>query len=115
MDDATTELDICIKRSAKHGLVATSKPWRLCFSRPIPHRRLGNYQDRASWLAYAAVLAGLATRVTFADVTTRIIGDLAVVSGTFARGLQSYPSRSRRGIPFDPPLTRRARGPRSER
>jgi ketosteroid isomerase-like protein len=41
----------------------------------------GNHQDRATWLTYAAGRAGSRTRIEFVDVATRIIGDVAVITG----------------------------------
>jgi len=42
---------------------------------------LGDFQDKAEWLAYAGGRAGRGTRISFSDVRTRIIGDVAVVTG----------------------------------
>jgi ketosteroid isomerase-like protein len=41
----------------------------------------GAVQDCAAWLAYAAGRAGLSTRIRFAEVRTRVLGDVAIVTG----------------------------------
>jgi ketosteroid isomerase-like protein len=41
----------------------------------------GRFQDRDAWLKYAASRTGAATEITFADVVTRIRGDVAVITG----------------------------------
>lgn len=41
----------------------------------------GAFHDRASWLAYAAGRAGRPTRIAFREVATRLIGEVAVVTG----------------------------------
>jgi|SRR5215475_314414 len=41
----------------------------------------GKYQGRSTWLAYAASRVGWPTRIAFADLTTRIVGDVAVITG----------------------------------
>jgi ketosteroid isomerase-like protein len=41
----------------------------------------GRFQDRDAWLEYAHGRGGAATQITFADVTTRLIGDVAVITG----------------------------------
>ena len=41
----------------------------------------GAFHDRAAWLAYAAKRAGRATAIEFSDVATRMIGDVAIVTG----------------------------------
>ena len=41
----------------------------------------GRFQDRDAWFKYAASRTGAATEITFADVVTRIRGDVAVITG----------------------------------
>ncbi|QIG46489.1 nuclear transport factor 2 family protein [Nordella sp. HKS 07] len=41
----------------------------------------GKLYDRAGWLAYAAARAGRGTQISFREVETRYIGDIAVVTG----------------------------------
>src|SRR4051794_30371222 len=41
----------------------------------------GKLQDRAAWLAYAATRSGRQTRIRFSNVQTRVIGDVAIVTG----------------------------------
>jgi ketosteroid isomerase-like protein len=41
----------------------------------------GRFQDRAAWLAYASGRAGRATRIAFREVTQRIVGDVAIITG----------------------------------
>jgi len=41
----------------------------------------GRFQDRAAWLDYAQGRAGRTTRIDFRDVRTRILGDVAVITG----------------------------------
>jgi ketosteroid isomerase-like protein len=41
----------------------------------------GRLQDREAWLKYAAGRTGVATQITFADLATRIHGDVAVITG----------------------------------
>ena len=41
----------------------------------------GSFHDRASWLDYVGRRAGRATQISFRDVLTRIVGDVAVVTG----------------------------------
>jgi hypothetical protein len=41
----------------------------------------GAFQDRAAWLAYTGARAGRGTRIGFADVRTRFLGGIAVVTG----------------------------------
>ncbi len=42
----------------------------------------GRVFDREAWLAYAGGRAGRATQITFRDVRTQFLGDVAVVTGT---------------------------------
>lgn len=41
----------------------------------------GRYLNRAEWLEYARGRAGAATQIAFVDVTTRVVGDTAIVTG----------------------------------
>ena len=41
----------------------------------------GARHDHRSWLAYATKRAGRQTRITFRDVKTRFVGDVAIVTG----------------------------------
>ena len=41
----------------------------------------GAFHDRDGWLAYAGARTGRSTKITFRDVATRRIGDIAVVTG----------------------------------
>ena len=41
----------------------------------------GAFQDRASWLEYAGKRKGRNTQIGIRDVRTRIVGDVAVVTG----------------------------------
>jgi hypothetical protein len=41
----------------------------------------GRYMNRAEWLEYARGRAGAATQIAFVDVTTRVVGDTAIVTG----------------------------------
>lgn len=41
----------------------------------------GAFHDRASWLAYAGRRTGRATRIAFRDVSARVVGEVAVVTG----------------------------------
>ena len=41
----------------------------------------GDFHDRTSWLAYAAGRAGRTTRIALRDLATRLIGEVAVVTG----------------------------------
>lgn len=41
----------------------------------------GAFHDRADWLSYAAGRAGRSTRISFRDVRTRFVGDIAIVTG----------------------------------
>jgi ketosteroid isomerase-like protein len=41
----------------------------------------GAFHHRADWLSYATGRAGRSTRIAFRDVKTRLVGDLAIVTG----------------------------------
>jgi uncharacterized protein DUF4440 len=41
----------------------------------------GRFLDRDEWLAYASGRAGATTQIAFADVTTRLVGDSAIITG----------------------------------
>jgi len=41
----------------------------------------GRFQDRDEWLEYARGRTGAATEITFADVTTRLMGNVAIITG----------------------------------
>ena len=41
----------------------------------------GAFHERAAWLAYARGRAGRATRIDFREMGTRIVGDVAIVTG----------------------------------
>lgn len=41
----------------------------------------GDFHDRAPWLAYAGRRAGQGTRLVFRELRTRVLGDVAVVTG----------------------------------
>ena len=41
----------------------------------------GRFQDRDEWLEYARGRTGAATQISFADVTTRLMGNVAIVTG----------------------------------
>jgi len=41
----------------------------------------GAFLERTAWLAYARGRAGRATRIEFREVGTRIVGDVAIVTG----------------------------------
>jgi ketosteroid isomerase-like protein len=41
----------------------------------------GAFLERAAWLAYARGRAGRATRIDFREVRTRIVGEVAIVTG----------------------------------
>jgi len=41
----------------------------------------GRFQGRDEWLEYARGRSGAATQITFADVTTRMMGDVAIITG----------------------------------
>ena len=42
---------------------------------------LGEFHDRPAWLDYARRRTGRTTRVSFRDTRTRIVGDVAIVTG----------------------------------
>ena len=76
------DLDGCIKRFGEAWAQGDLATLEALLSPTYTHIDVwGKHQDRAAWLAYAAGRAGLATRIAFADVTTRIIGDVAVITG----------------------------------
>ena len=41
----------------------------------------GRYLDRDEWLEYARGRVGAATQIAFAEVTTRLVGNTAIVTG----------------------------------
>ena len=41
----------------------------------------GRFQDRDTWLEYARGRSGATTQIAFADVTTRLMGDVAIITG----------------------------------
>jgi ketosteroid isomerase-like protein len=41
----------------------------------------GAFHERAAWLAYARERTGRTTRIDFREVRTRIVGDVAIVTG----------------------------------
>jgi hypothetical protein len=41
----------------------------------------GDFHDRASWLAYAGRRAGRGTRIAFREMATRLVGEMAIVTG----------------------------------
>jgi hypothetical protein len=41
----------------------------------------GELQDRDAWLEYARGRSGATTQIVFADVLTRIVGEIAIVTG----------------------------------
>jgi ketosteroid isomerase-like protein len=41
----------------------------------------GRIQDRDEWLEYARSRSGATTEIAFGDVTTRLIGDVAIITG----------------------------------
>jgi ketosteroid isomerase-like protein len=41
----------------------------------------GGILDRDTWLQYAGNRAGAATVIAFADVSTRVVGDVAIITG----------------------------------
>jgi ketosteroid isomerase-like protein len=41
----------------------------------------GAFQDRAAWLRYVGARTGRATQIGFRNVETRVVGDVAVVTG----------------------------------
>jgi ketosteroid isomerase-like protein len=41
----------------------------------------GRFQGRDEWLEYARGRSGAATQIRFADVTTRVMGDVAIITG----------------------------------
>ena len=41
----------------------------------------GRFLYRDEWLAYASGRAGATTQIAFADVTTRLVGDSAIITG----------------------------------
>jgi hypothetical protein len=41
----------------------------------------GRFQDRDAWLEYARGRSDAATQIAVADVTTRLIGDVAIITG----------------------------------
>ena len=41
----------------------------------------GRFQDREAWLDYARGRSGATTQIAFADVTTRLMVDVAILTG----------------------------------
>jgi ketosteroid isomerase-like protein len=51
-------------------------------SRSYTHTTVrGRLQNREEWLEYARGRGGATTDISFADVTTRLVGDVAIITG----------------------------------
>ncbi len=63
----------------------------------------GGFQDRAAWLDYARRRAGRTTRIGFRDLRTRIVGDVAIVTGIndlSGPGIRTAEDREKRTLRF---------------
>ena len=84
MDDAARlqELDRTAKRFGEAWAAGDKAPLDALLSPGYTHTDVfGAFHDRGSWLAYATGRAGRQTRIAFRDVRTRLVGDVAIVTG----------------------------------
>ena len=78
---ARRELDAAVKSFGEAWAYGNTDVLRELLSPNYTHTDVrGRFLNREAWLQYASRRAGAATQITFADVTTRMIGDVAIVT-----------------------------------
>jgi hypothetical protein len=81
-DQKTAELELAVRRFGEAWASGDLTTLKALLSPTYTHAdAFGALHDRAAWLAYAGGRAGRGTQITFRNVETRRIGDLAVVTG----------------------------------
>jgi Domain of unknown function (DUF4440) len=79
---AERELDVAIKGFGEAWARGDTDVLRGMLSPTYTHTDVrGRFQDREAWLEYARGRSGATTQIAFADVTTRLIGDVAILTG----------------------------------
>src|SRR5262245_38162286 len=84
MDDAGRRraLDEAVRRFGEAWAAGDGAALEALLSPRYTHTDVfGDFLERADWLAYARGRAGRATQIEFREVRTRIVGDVAIVTG----------------------------------
>jgi ketosteroid isomerase-like protein len=80
--DRLTDLDNAMQRFGEAWAAGNIATLESLLSPTYTHSdALGGFHDRTSWLDYARLRTGRTTRIGFRDVQTRVVGDVAVVTG----------------------------------
>ena len=81
-ETARRELDDAIRGFGKAWAGGDTDALRGMLSPSYTHTDVrGRFQDRDEWLEYARGRTGAATQISFADVTTRLMWNVAIVTG----------------------------------
>jgi ketosteroid isomerase-like protein len=81
-DAAQRELDAAVERFGAAWARGDADALREMLSPSYTHTDVrGRFQDRDAWLEYALSRSGATTHIAFADVTTRVVGDVAIITG----------------------------------
>src|SRR4051794_1195988 len=81
-ETARREMDDAIRGFGKAWASGDTDALRGMLSPSYTHTDVrGRFLDRDEWLKYAGHRTGSATQISFADVTTRLMGDIAVITG----------------------------------
>jgi ketosteroid isomerase-like protein len=81
-DAAQRELEAAVERFGAAWARGDADALREMLSPGYTHTDVrGRFQDRDAWLEYARGRGGTATHIAFADVTTRVMGDVAIITG----------------------------------
>ena len=79
--NATQELDDAIRTFCRAWAAGDTVVLRDMLSPSYTHTDVrGRFLSRDEWLGYASGRMGATTEIAFADVTTRVIGDVAIVT-----------------------------------
>jgi ketosteroid isomerase-like protein len=79
---ALRELDAAVERFGAAWARGDADALREMLSPSYTHTDVrGRFQDRDAWLEYALSRSGATTHIAFADVTTRVVGDVAIITG----------------------------------
>jgi ketosteroid isomerase-like protein len=81
-ETARSELDTAIRAFGEAWACSDADTLKGLLSPSYTHTDVrGRFQERDAWLEYARTRSGATTQITFADVTTRLVGDVAIVTG----------------------------------
>jgi ketosteroid isomerase-like protein len=81
-ETARRELDAAIRDFGEAWARGDISALRGMLSPSYTHTTVrGRIQDHDEWLEYARGRSGATTEIAFADVTTRLVGDVAIVTG----------------------------------